>query len=110
MAKELSADDVLEFRLDVINNLKLHYEDHEHGYINDSIHLDIFLLSGDGNQLIEIREKISKTKNEEIILLKKYTSIRTVSMSIWNTKWLLILVWNEYIRFRIRNKKLQKKV
>lgn len=82
MAKELSADDVLEFRLDVINNLKLHYEDHEHGYINDSIHLDIFLLSGDGNQLIEIREKISKTKNEEIILLKKYTSIRTVSMSI----------------------------
>lgn len=82
MAKELSADDVLEFRLDVINNLKLHYEDHEHGYINDSIHLDIFLLRGDGNQLIEIREKISKTKNEEIILLKKYTSIRTVSMSI----------------------------
>ena len=70
MAKELSADDVLEFRLDVINNLKLHYEDHEHGYINDSIHLDIFLLRGDGNQLIEIREKISKTKNEEIILLK----------------------------------------
>ena len=50
----LSVDDILEFRLDIKNDLKLFYEYQEYGYntkvySKDTTHADIFLLGGGEN-------------------------------------------------------------